>query len=105
MTYAWRRWEYAADDHLLILQHPQNRVFHATVNLVRWTPVRQLHVAFKVPYMYYYIPKLCRTQAEEIPKLVNPNVLVRDIGQGEARHRKYKGLRLGGGQVYDRSAV
>jgi hypothetical protein len=28
---------------------------------------------------------------------------VRNIGQGEARHRKYKRLKLGGGQAYDRS--
>jgi hypothetical protein len=27
------------------------------------------------------------------------------IGQGEARHRKYKRLKLGGGHVYDRSSV
>jgi hypothetical protein len=25
-------------------------------------------------------------------------------GQGEARHRKYKRLKLGGGQAYDRSS-
>jgi hypothetical protein len=31
------------------------------------------------------------------------NEHVRDIGQGEARHRKYKRLKLGGGQAYDRS--
>jgi hypothetical protein len=42
------------------------------------------------------------TQAEVTLNHVNPNV--RDIGQEEARHRKYKGLKLGGGQVYDRSA-
>jgi hypothetical protein len=26
---------------------------------------------------------------------------IRGIGQGEARRRKYKGLKLGGGQAYD----
>jgi hypothetical protein len=30
---------------------------------------------------------------------------VRNIGQGEARNRKYKRLKLGGGHVYDRSGV
>jgi hypothetical protein len=30
---------------------------------------------------------------------------VRYIGQGEARHRKYKKLKLGGGDVYDRSSI
>jgi hypothetical protein len=28
---------------------------------------------------------------------------VRNIAKGEAQHRKYKMLKLGGGQVYDRS--
>jgi hypothetical protein len=32
------------------------------------------------------------------------NENVRTIGQGEARHRKYKRLKLGGGQAYDRSS-
>jgi hypothetical protein len=40
--------------------------------------------------------------AEVILNHVNSNVL--GTGQGEARHRKYKRLKLGGGQVYDRSA-
>jgi hypothetical protein len=29
---------------------------------------------------------------------------LRNIGQGEAQHRKYKRLKLGGGQAYDRSS-
>jgi hypothetical protein len=33
---------------------------------------------------------------------VNPNV--RNIEQGKAQHRKYKRLKLGGGQAYDRSS-
>jgi hypothetical protein len=47
--------------------------------------------------------KLCRQQAEVIQNHHNPNV--RTIGQGEAQHRKYKMLKLGGGQAYDRSSV
>jgi hypothetical protein len=54
-------------------------------------------VAFKIPYVCDYITKLCRTQAEVILNPVNPNV--RGIGQGEARHGKYKRLRLGGSQA------
>jgi hypothetical protein len=57
-------------------------------------------VAFKIPYVYNYITKLCRTQTEVILNHVNPNV--HGIGQGETR--KYKGLQLDGGQAYDRSA-
>jgi hypothetical protein len=46
--------------------------------------------------------KLCRQQAEVIQNHENANV--RNIGQGEPRHRKYKRLKLGGGQAYDRSS-
>jgi hypothetical protein len=46
--------------------------------------------------------KLSRQQAEVIQNHENANV--RNIGQGEARHRKYKRLKLGGGQAYDRSS-
>jgi hypothetical protein len=56
-------------------------------------------MAFKLPYLYD-ITKLCRQQAEAIQNHENANV--RNIGQGEARHRKHKMLKLGGGQAYDR---
>jgi hypothetical protein len=49
-----------------------------------------------------YITKLCRQQAEVIQNYENE--YVRSIGQGEARHRKYKRLKLGGGQAYGRSS-
>jgi uncharacterized protein YbcV (DUF1398 family) len=60
---------------------------------ILFTPVRELHVAFKIPYVYDCITKLCRTQAEVILNHANPNV--RGIGQEEARHRNYKRLKLG----------
>jgi hypothetical protein len=41
-------------------------------------------------------------QAEVIQNHENENV--RKIGQGEPRHRKYKRLKLGGGQAYYRSS-
>jgi hypothetical protein len=59
-------------------------------------------MGFKLPYVYDYITKLCRQQAEVIPNHENENV--RNIGQGEARHRIYKRLKLGGCQPYDRSS-
>jgi hypothetical protein len=59
-------------------------------------------VAFKIPYVYDFITKLCGTQAEVILNHVNPKV--HGIGQGEARHRKYKRLKLGSSQAYDHSA-
>jgi hypothetical protein len=81
----------------------QNRVLRAIGNFDRRILVGDLHLAFKIPYLYDYITKLCRRQAEVILNHENPNV--RAIGQGEARHRKHKRLKLGGGQAYDRSIV
>jgi hypothetical protein len=61
-----------------------------------------MHKAFQMPYVYDYTTKLCRQQEEVIQNHENKNV--RYIGQGEARHRVYKRLRLGGGHVYDCSS-
>jgi hypothetical protein len=63
MTYACPTWEFAADTHLLELQGLQNRVLRAVGDLDRRTPVRDLHLAFTIPYVYDYITKLCRRQA------------------------------------------
>jgi hypothetical protein len=81
----------------------QNKVLRTTVNFPRCTLVRDLRTAFNLPYVYDYITKSCRQQAEVIQNHENEHV--RGIGQGEARHRKYKRLTLGGGQAYDRSHV
>jgi hypothetical protein len=94
MTSACPTWEYAADAHLLKLQRLQNRVLHTVGNLDRCILFHELHMAFKIPYMYDYITKLCRTWAELFLSNVNPNVC--GIGQGEARRRKYKRLKVGG---------
>jgi hypothetical protein len=81
-------------------QRLQNKVIGSTGNFPRCTPVRDLHMAFKLLYIYDYITKLCKQQAEVIRNHDNKNV--RAIGQGETHHRKYKRLKLGGGQAYDR---
>jgi hypothetical protein len=65
--------------------------------------VRDMHVAFQIPYVYHYITKLCRKQAEIIHNHEKENV--RNIGQGEIPHRKHKRLKLGGGHLYGRSSV
>jgi hypothetical protein len=101
-TNACPTWEYAADTHLLKLRRLQNRALRATGNLDRSTLASEMHVAFRIPYVYDYITTLYWTQAEVI--LNHRNLIVRGIGQGEAMHRKYKRLKLGGGQAYDRSA-
>jgi hypothetical protein len=101
MTYACPTWVYVADAHLLKLQHLQNRVLCAVGNPDMHRPVYELHVAFKIPYVYDCITKLYSTQAEVILNCVNLNV--HGIGQGEARHGTHKRLKLGGGQAYDLS--
>jgi hypothetical protein len=87
----------------LKLQRLQNKVLRTFGNLPRRTPVRELHKAFNIAYIYDYIIKLCRQQAEVIRN--HENAKVRSIGQGEARRQKYKRLKLGSGQAYDRSSV
>jgi hypothetical protein len=54
-------------------------------------------LSFQNPFVYDYITKLSRQQEEVIK---NGST----IGQGEARHGKYKKLKLGGGQAYDLSS-
>jgi hypothetical protein len=84
------------------LQRLQNRVLRSTGNFPWRTPVRELNKAFSIPYVYDYMTKLSRQQAKVILNYENPNV--RNIGQGEARQRKCKRLKLGGGEAYDLSS-
>jgi hypothetical protein len=99
MTYACPAWEFAAETHVLKLQCLQNKVPRTIGNFPRRTSVRDMHV----PYVYDYITKLCRRQAENILNHENENVC--NIGQGKTTHRKYKRLKLGGGHLYNRSSV
>jgi hypothetical protein len=78
-------WEYAAD--IDITAH-KNKVLRNNDNYSRCTPVRDLHMVFEVSYIYDYMTKLRRQQAEIIHNHGYENF--RNIGQGEARHRKYK---------------
>jgi hypothetical protein len=70
-------------------------ILPTTRNFPKCTPVRYLHTTFNLPYIYDYITKLCRQQAEVIQNHENEHVLA--IGQCEARHRKCRRLKLGGG--------
>jgi hypothetical protein len=74
MTYACPAWEFAAETHLLKLQLLQNRVLRTIVNFPRDTSIRDMHVAFQIPYVYDYITKLCRRQAYIILNYENENV-------------------------------
>jgi hypothetical protein len=46
----------------------------------------------------------CRYKRPEQTRAVHYNESVRNIGQIDARHRKYKRRKHGGGQAYDRSS-
>jgi hypothetical protein len=100
MTYACLAWEFAAETHLLKLQRVQNKVLCTTGNFPRHTSIPDMHVAFYVSYVYEYVTKLCRRLAEIIQNHENENV--RNTGEVETPHRKFKRLKLGGGHVYDR---
>jgi hypothetical protein len=66
MPYASPALEFAAGIHLLKLQRLQNKVFRTIGNFPWHTPVRELHKAFNIPYIYDYITKLCKQQAKVI---------------------------------------
>jgi hypothetical protein len=97
MTYACPAWELAADTCLLKLQRLQNKILRTIGKFRRPKPVRDLHTTFNLSYVYGHITKLCRQQAEVIQNHENEHVI--SIGQGEARHTKYKRLKLGGRQA------
>jgi hypothetical protein len=84
MIYACPAWVLATDTYLIKLQRLQNKVPRTIGNV------------------YDYITKLFRQQERVIQNHENEHV--RGIGQGEARHRKYKRLKHGGRQTYDRSS-
>jgi hypothetical protein len=100
MIHACLAWKFGAETHLLKLQRMQNWLLRSIGNFSRRTPVRDLHVAFQIPYEYDYITKLSKQQTEAIENNYNENIY--KIGQGEARHRKYTRLKPGGGYVYNR---
>jgi hypothetical protein len=81
------------------LQRLQNKVLRTIGNFSRSTSVRDMHVAFQIPYVYDYITKSCWQQAEVIQNHENENV--RYIGQGEAPHRKYKTVKVSKTAVLD----
>jgi hypothetical protein len=95
MTYACPAWESAADTHLMKLQRLQNKVFRVTGGLPRRTPTQYMHAELQIPYVYDFITKICGKQADVIQNHDNENVC--SIGNCEARHRKPKRLKLGGG--------
>jgi hypothetical protein len=59
---------------------------------------RGSHVTYKIPYVYHFIIKLCRQQAEFI--WIYGNEEVRKNGGGEVQPQIIKGLKHGAGQLF-----
>jgi hypothetical protein len=55
-------------------------------------------IVFQIPYITVIETKLCRQQAQVIENNVAAHIP--NIG-GKAQHKRYKRLRLCGGQAYD----
>jgi hypothetical protein len=89
LTYACLAREFGAGSCILELQRLQNKFLRTSGSPLRiTTPTSDMHMAFKIPYIYDFVTKLCRQQA--IVTLNHENVKISKTGQGEARHRKYK---------------
>jgi hypothetical protein len=58
MAYACPSREFVADSYLMKLQSLQNKVLRAISNFPRRTLIRDMHVAFQIPYVYDYIQKI-----------------------------------------------
>jgi hypothetical protein len=73
LTYACPAWEFSADTHLLKLQCLKNKVLHTIDKYPRYALDHKLLKDFNIPYIYDYITKLCRQQAEIIQNHGNSN--------------------------------
>jgi hypothetical protein len=62
MTYACPAWKFAADTHLFKVQRLQNEALRITATFTKYTPVRELHMGFQVPYIFYCRTKLCHVR-------------------------------------------
>jgi hypothetical protein len=97
MSYGCPASKIATDSYLMKLQRRQEKFFPHQRQFPRVNTGRDLDVLSRLPCAYDYIAKLCKQQAEVIRNHENANVC--SIGQGEARHRKYKRHKLGGGEA------
>jgi hypothetical protein len=85
MSYACPTWESAADTRFIELQHLQNKILRVIGGFLRCTPTPYMHMAFQIPYIYDFITKTCRKQAEVIQNHDNANVC--SVGKGKIQHR------------------
>jgi hypothetical protein len=55
MTYACPAWKFAVETYLLKLQRLQNKVLRNIGSFPRRKSVRDMHMAFQIPYVYDYV--------------------------------------------------
>jgi hypothetical protein len=77
-----------AETYLLKLQRLQNKVLRAIGYLPRRTLVRNMHVAFQIPYFYDYITKLCRRQADIVHNHENEMYVILDKAKPHTKNIK-----------------
>jgi hypothetical protein len=92
ITYAFAAWEFTAESCLLKLQRLKNKAFRAIGSFPRGTSVRDMHMAFRIPYFYDYITKSCRQQAEGIQNHENENFAILDKAKPDKGNTKLLNL-------------
>jgi hypothetical protein len=78
MTYTCPACELAADTYLLKFRRLKIKFLCTSGNFPRFTPIHDLHTACNLSYVYVYITKLCRQQAELIKYHGNEHVRIYD---------------------------
>jgi hypothetical protein len=92
MTYACPTLEFAAECLLLKLQRLQNKVLRIIDNFPKRTSVRDMHKAFNMPYVYDYITKSSRQQAEVIQN--HENEMFATLDKAKPDTENMRGLNL-----------
>jgi hypothetical protein len=59
-------WGFVADTHLIKLHSLQNKILCIIDKYPRSTRIRDMYMTFQTPYVYNYVIKLCRQQAQVI---------------------------------------
>jgi hypothetical protein len=92
MTYGCPAWEFTAESPLLTLQRLQNKVLRIIGDFPRRTSVRDMHEAFPILYIYDYITKSCRKQAEVVQN--HENEMFATLDKAKPDTENIRGLNL-----------
>jgi len=104
IAYAYPAWGFAADSHVLKLQRLQSPPHHFVIYQGAHRPAICMWCSKFRTFYTILLKKTMHTAGNSHTKSWKCYE-VRNIGQGEAQHRKYKRLKLAGGQADDCSSV